>query len=180
MKSGFLLLIAVTYLMACSSEKTTLTTTAGGSVTIGDKPVALMWLVPDCPLCQAYSTHFVALANNSGSAFTFYGVLPGNLYTSKEVQHFVDSFGFDMPIIADPDYDLTGKYKVSVTPEFLLLDSNASVFYQGKYDDWATDLSQKKIKPIKHYFADAISAFVNKTPLKQSKTQPIGCIIEFD
>lgn len=110
----------------------------------------------------------------------FMGVLPGDLYTMDEVNHFVDSFQFDKPILVDTDFKLTKRLGVTTTPEFLILDKGLGVKYQGKFDDWATGLAQKKPKPTEHYFKDALTSFTAGETIKTPYTEPLGCLIEFD
>ena len=153
--------------------------TNGSSHNLENQPVVLMWLAPDCPLCQTYSTEFVRMAD-SFPDLQFLGVLPGNLYSKEEVNYFVDSFQFDKPILVDADFKLTKKMGVTTTPEFLVLDNNLSIRYQGKFDDWATALAQKKPKPTEHYFKDALTSFMAGETIKTQYTEPLGCLIEFD
>ena len=131
-------------------------------------------------MCQLYSTSFCELAASSTKDISFYGVLPGNHYGEEEIRHFKDSFAFNLDIIADKDYGLSKKLSATITPEFFLLDSGYQVLYSGKFDDWATDLSQKKLKPSAHYFKDAIQAFSNGTKIEIDHVDPVGCTIEYD
>ena len=151
----------------------------GSTHNLENEPVVLMWLAPDCPLCQTYSTEFVLMAD-SFPGLRFFGVLPGDLYSSAEVDHFVDSFHFRMPILLDSDFKLTKKLDVTTTPEFLILDNGLNLKYQGKFDDWATGLAQKKPKPSEHYLEDALKAFSAGKPIETAYTEPLGCLIEFD
>ncbi len=166
--------------LSCGSSNDTSPTTEGVIVDLAEKKVALMWLAPDCPLCQAYSTRFTELAAVSALDVSYYGVLPGAHYSQEEIEHFKDSFAFDLEIVTDPDYRLSRKLGATVTPEFFLLDTGYQVIYSGKFDDWATDLSQKKLKPTAYYFKDAIEAFSQGKHVAINHVDPIGCTIEYD
>lgn len=149
-------------------------------INLNGQNVALMWLAPDCPLCQLYSSEFISTSEQYGNDIHFYGVLPGSYYSNQEVTHFKDSFNFNLPLIKDPNFILTKRYGVTTTPEFVLLDSLGDIKYQGKFDDWATGLSQKKIKPTQFYFSSALENFMSNEPIDPKYTKPIGCIIETD
>ncbi len=155
-------------------------TTNNETINLKGKNKAFMWLAPDCPLCQTYSSEFIALNGSYNSEISFYGVIPGNHYNTNEISHFQDSFGFDLPILLDEHFSMTKHYKVKVTPEFLLVDANDKVLYRGKFDDWATDLGQKKIQPSEFYFKNALQAFRDGSPVSPSFVEPVGCIIEID
>ena len=165
--------------MSCTDTLET-STIDGKKVDLSKGKSALVWLAPDCPLCQSYSASFVELKNQYGDQISFYGVIPGNYYSKNEIDFFIDSFAFTPDIIADKDFKLTQSIGATVTPEFFLLDSGMQVKYRGKFDDWATDLSRKKLKPTKHYFKNAIEALSIDSPISIQSTTPIGCVIEFE
>lgn len=137
-----------------------------------------MVLAPDCPLCQTYSTEIVKLSNATSSNLEFYGIMAGGDYSHQEIKHFVDSFQFEIPILMDKWYDLTKQLRATVTPEFFLVDSLGQTVYSGKFDDWATGLAQKKIKPTQFYLQDAIEAYTLGKSIKVTRTEPIGCVLE--
>ena len=163
-----------------SPERNILTTTKGNKINLSEQNTVLMWLASDCPLCQTYSSEYRDLASNYNSNLQFVGVLPGNWYTSEEMNHFIDSFHFDIPIVEDKDFYLTKRFNAIVTPEFVLIDTNLNVQYQGKFDDWATGLAQKKTKPQKFYLINAIDNFLNNQPIIPDYVEPVGCTIEMN
>lgn len=178
-KSLFYLLTFV--LFGCGNTVSTeLISRDGLKIDLTKQNTVLMWLAPDCPLCQTYSSEFLALDSLYRSHFQFVGVLPGNLYSTDEIDHFVDSFHFDLPIVMDDKYLLTKKYQVSVTPEFILLDTNLKIQYQGKFDDWATGLAQKKVKPTQFYLKNALNQFAASQNVSPNYVEPVGCLIEVD
>ncbi|MFT5723301.1 MAG: thioredoxin-related protein [Bacteroidia bacterium] len=181
MSTRLLIGLIIISFVGCADVQTGRYVTANQNVvSLENRNVALMWLAPDCPLCQTYSSDFIMLSQTFSSQVSFYGVLPSNQYTNAEIQHFVDSFGFDIPIILDETYELTKRFNATVTPEFILIDSSFTVQYQGKFDDWATDLGQKKLKPTAFYFKDALQSFTAGQPVLNRYVEPIGCVIELD
>jgi thioredoxin-related protein len=178
---AFLVFLAIVFISSCNRVSLEQCTSVNNeAINLSGQNVMLMWLAPDCPLCQTYSSEFIDLSNSMADQIECYAVLPGNHYSQEEIRHFQDSFGFSLPIIHDVTYKLTKKFNISVTPEFLLIDSTFKVKYQGKFDDWATDLGQKKLKPTKFYLKDAVTSFINKSPIQTSFIPPVGCTIELD
>lgn len=175
------ILILFCLFISCNpSNKSDWSTTNNEIVKFSGKPAAFMWLAPDCPLCQVYSSEYIKLAKQYSQELTFYGVLPGGHYLSKEIQHFQDSFEFNLPIIVDDNFELTKKYGVTVTPEFVMIDSIGEILYQGKFDDWATGLGQKKTMPSKFYFNNALQSMAERKTIEPNYVEPVGCFIEMD
>ena len=150
----------------------------GGSINLDAKAYALMFLAPDCPLCQTYSTEFVKLSKTA--SIPFYGVFTGDLYTDQERKHFIDSFAFDLPILKDYDWAFAKSLDARTTPEFFIMSTSGAVMYRGRFDNWATNLAAKRTKPTEFYFADALQAFEHHEEIQIKETEPLGCVIEFD
>ncbi len=174
------LFVVLIFGASCSKSafNTQFETTAGKTVDIGGHNSVLMFLTPDCPLCHLYTSEFAKLSEKYADDVMFYGVLPGSLYSKKEVEHFVDSFNCSFPIIVDKHFDLTDHLGATTTPEFIVLDSTLQTIYQGKMDDWAIDLGQKKVAPTTFYLESAIKQFLSNEKVVEPFVAPVGCAIE--
>ena len=178
---GLVFLLILFGLIGCGPKETlTFTDFSGAPINLNSSAnKAIMILAPDCPLCQTYSTEFSHLADSFATlSMQFYGALPGSDYTDKEITHYQDSFQFDLPILLDPNFVLTKKLSAIVTPQFFIVDSNFTVLYKGKLDNWATGLAQKRQKPTKFYLKDALSALAIGEAIRVKETPAIGCVIE--
>ncbi len=137
-----------------------------------------MFITPDCPLSQAYTQSFSELAIHYQSEFTFFACLPSVLYAHEEIQHFVDSFNFPLPIVVDSSLTLTKRWGAEITPQIFVVDNRGKIKYDGSIDNWAIDLAQKRLAPSEFYLMDALEELKNDGDVTLSHTDAIGCVIE--
>lgn len=140
--------------------------------------VVCMFITPDCPLSQAYAKSFSKLALEYQSEFTFFACLPGVLYPHEEIEHFIDSFNFRLPIVVDSSLILTNRWDAEITPQFFVVDNRGKIKYDGSIDNWAIDLAQKRLAPSEFYLKDALEELKNDREVTISHTDAIGCFIE--
>jgi len=138
-----------------------------------------MFLSPDCPLCHSYTREFKILYDTFKDDFQFCGVLSGDYYTQNEIQHYIDSFHFDFPILIDDDFAFAKQLDAQVTPHFFLLDENGKALYDGRMDNWAIALGRKKLKADSFFLRDAIEAKLNNREISLRHTNPVGCVLEY-
>ena len=139
----------------------------------------LLFLSPECPLCQNYSVKFSEIIEEyNNESIGFYGVLSGKYYTREEMNEFLKKYELDLPIIEDPAFNLANHYGATITPEAVLISPSGKDLYQGAIDNWAISLGQKRIKTTEFYLNDALPASLQGKEIDPSRTKPIGCYIE--
>jgi thiol-disulfide isomerase/thioredoxin len=137
-----------------------------------------MILAPDCPLCLNYASRFQELAEEYPDA-SFYGVLPGTYYSESELSDFLDKTAMTIPVVRDENWSLCKSFNATVTPEFFLYE-NGKLKYSGKMDDWASLIGRKNRTVKEKYLKDALSALYSDINIEVKRTQPVGCILEYD
>ena len=144
-----------------------------------DKGVkVLVFLNPECPLCQSYTREIKHLQIVYNDQIDFYGVLPGSFYSQQEMDSFLNVYELPLEIIYDHNYNLVNDLKASITPEVYLIDENNKVQYQGLIDNWLGELGRKRQFVSQYYLKDAIESFINGEEISIKKTKAIGCFIE--
>jgi len=139
----------------------------------------LLFISPECPLCQNYSAAFSEImANYASENIGFYGVLSGKYYSRTEMNEFLRKYKLALPIIVDPAFSLANHYEATITPEVILVSASGEELYQGAIDNWAISLGQKRIKTTKFYLQDALTAVLQGEIINPSQTKPVGCYIE--
>ena len=139
----------------------------------------VMFISADCPLSQLYAKSFTSLMDRFPE-FHFIGVSPGENDDKNMLLAFQENYGFGPEIYRDFNYHFSKKLNASVTPQFFIIDQEMDVLYNGAMDDWAIDLARKKIAPKRHYLLDALEAVSSGKELELEKTEPVGCIIEYN
>jgi thioredoxin-related protein len=174
-------IIFILSLLSSCTNKNEFISTNGEAIDLmnpSKKGSVCMFISPDCPLSHLYAQPLMSLEETYGNQFTFFAAVPGLLYSSEEVTHFIDSFKFKIPVVVDSTYELTERWNAEITPEIFVTNANGKILYSGSIDNWAIDLSQKRLKPTKFYLQEALEAITHDESIPLSKTQAIGCSIE--
>jgi len=138
-----------------------------------------IFLLPDCPSCQAYSVTLNELyATFKSNGVAFYGVFPGSYYTMDEMKAYQHDFHVLFPLITDPDKKLLKSLGAKIAPEVFVVDASGQTLYHGRIDDWMYAVGKKKLSATTHELKDVLTAFVQHRPLKTKATPAVGCIIE--
>lgn len=150
------------------------------SAEMGDnRGVVLLYLSPECPLCQNYTVAINEIVKQyRDSGFAFLGVVSGEFYPRKEILKYQVRYDLDLKIIQDPKFKLAKHYDAKITPEAHLIDREGQVMYKGAIDNWAISLGQKRRKATVHYLASALNAFSENREIDPKETKPVGCFIE--
>ncbi len=174
-------------MLACKSEpplKKTFTDSAGAPITLSsslakDKGAVLLFLSPECPLCQNYSVAINQLRNTySENEISFIGIVSGNYYTADEVNSYKTQYDLEMDFILDPKFVISDFYNATITPEAILINKVGNQMYQGAIDNWAISLGKKRLTATDHYLKDAINSFLSGNKIHPKETKPVGCFIE--
>jgi thiol-disulfide isomerase/thioredoxin len=150
----------------------------GGSL-LRDSLSVLFVLSPECPLCLDYAAAFRRFNEEYGArGVRFLGVFPGTFFTQQEIRRYRMRYRLDFPAVLDPDYKLLRILGADTTPEVLLLDEQGRIAYQGGIDNWAYEVSSKRLEPSEHYLRDALDAVLAGSEPPVTRTRPVGCLIE--
>lgn len=139
----------------------------------------VVFLSPECPISQQYTLDL----NRMGERFredhmTFYGVIPGRLYSGMNIDSFQNTYKISFPLLIDADYKLTRLLQASITPEAFLLNDKSDIVYSGAIDDAWLSLGKKRSNKTRTYLTDAIDAMIGKRGIQIKKTKAVGCLIE--
>ncbi len=179
----------VVVLLACSAASGGCGHPGPFLVDAGGRPVSLafadsnrasvfVFLDPDCPLSQNYTLTLQRLNDRyEPSGMAVYAVFPGDLRHAA-VDSFRTAYRLTIPVFYDPGLEFVRRYKVTVTPEVLLLDAASHVVYRGAIDNWAIDLGKKRSRITENYLDDAMAAVAGDRPVPLARTEPVGCYIE--
>jgi len=139
----------------------------------------MIFLSPECPLCQNYSVTIDQLqADFNNENIAFYGVVSGDFYSRSDIEGFLIRYELDLTVLLDPEFKLANHYDASITPEAIVVNEEGKTKYQGAIDNWAISLGKKRLTITEHYLADALKARLEGKKVEPKKTEPVGCFIE--
>jgi len=140
-----------------------------------DKPIVIVFLSPECPLCKNYLPGLVKL-QNANKQLSFYGIIPGTSYSLKDINELKNEYGINFDLLTDRNKQLSKYLGATTTPEVFLINKMGAVTYSGLIDNWASSLGQKRVVITEKYLEQAIKDQLDgKQTFK--KTIPVGCLI---
>ena len=156
--------------------------TTGTAHRVGENPDAkatvLVFLGPECPLCQRYAPTLKTLYAGRGEGVEFYGVVSGDSHSRKDAAAFAKDYGLSFPLLFDATGELAGRLKPTHVPEAFVLDAELAVAYRGRIDDWYEAPGKPRMKVNNHDLRDAIAAVRSGKAPAAAKTTPVGCFFE--
>lgn len=181
----FSLLFILPILFSCKQKNQQILSfqTINGSVRMNelhqDKMNSFVFLAPGCPLSEASLLELYKLDSlYSKNQYSTTIVIPGNLYSTKEIEEFKNVFNIKFRIVIDADYYLTKLLNASITPEFFLVNENMVVLYQGAIDNRALDNDIIRQEADINFAENAIISIIQNKKIEQTKTKAVGCFIE--
>ena len=179
---GLLMLLNSSFIAPCDPFHGSLKTHDGKTYAL--KPpvnrvaTVFVFLLPDCPASQSYTLTLNTLSKKYQSKqVQFLGIVPGTYATAAEVKAFVKTYKVSFPVLADTAYKLVRCLGATIVPEAFVVDRKGVTQYAGRIDNWLVSAGKKR-NITTHELDDAITAVINKKPVKVKKTKAIGCYIE--
>lgn len=143
------------------------------------KETVLLFIAPECPLCQNYAPALPALADTLADMnLPLTAVVSGTYYTMREAETFLSDHRLNIPLIRDTAFILARRYGAVITPEAVLTDSTGSAVYRGAIDNWAISLGRKRLRPTDFYLTDAARNYRAGKKIDPETTDAVGCFIE--
>ena len=160
---------------------------SGQQVSLADfqnrKAVVVLFTSNFCPYSKLYEDRFSALVKAyAGQDVAFIMINPNDPAESKDdsmeaMKAKAQSWGLNIPYLADKDQRVASQFGASKTPEVFVLSNKPNRFavaYSGALDDnpqVAQDVSQ-------NYLQQAIDAVLKSKIINTPNKRPVGCMIK--
>ena len=148
-------------------------------VPAGTKAIVFLFTSTDCPISNRYAPEVRRLEELFGpKGVTFRLVYPNPAEAASAIREHMSAFAYGDATVAlrDPAHALVKFVHATVTPEAAVY-AGGRVVYRGRIDDRHVDLGVDRPSATTHDLADALSAVVAGTPVKQPTTKAVGCYI---
>lgn len=144
------------------------------------KATVLLFLSPQCPLCQSYSLTINQIVEAyQPKNVQFVAIIPGKTYTRDEVIFFKNKYKLNrISFYFDKDLTLTKNVGATITPEVVVFNQNLKPVYMGRIDNWAYELGKKRSVITAHDLRDVLEKVINGKDVIFYKTKAVGCFIE--
>lgn len=138
--------------------------------------VLVAFLSLDCPVARDYLEPLDRLlTDHGGKGLRVIGVVPGK--SQAEVDQATKGFRMGYPMMADPDFLITGILEATTTPEVVLLNPGKEVVYRGRVDNKYAARLKPRASVSRHDLREALTEFLEGKPVTVKVTTPIGCLI---
>jgi hypothetical protein len=142
------------------------------------KAMALIFVLPDCPICNAY----IPELNRLHEAFTRRGVGLLVVHVDPDVtaeRASAHAKEYDLrPLIAlDPQHDWVKRAGATIAPQAAVFSPDGQIVYLGRIDDQYVGLGKRRANVTSPDLRDALEAVLTGQPVKQPRTEAVGCPI---
>lgn len=140
----------------------------------------LIFLSPECPLCQSYSLTLRNLVRGyQSNGVVFIGIVPGKEFSKEQIIAFQHRYQLkEIKFITDPDLNAVKQFGATITPEVVVIDPKGQMVYRGRIDNWAYELGRKRTKITEHDLDRVLNKLCQNIPFKPYTTKAIGCFIQ--
>ena len=140
-----------------------------------------LFLLDDCVICQSYTPLINNLYDEYNEDFKFVGYFPNFRSKKDGIESFRNKYNIAFDLKTDYFKKETNQYGVKVTPEVIVKDNmSGDVIYQGRIDDEFLSIGRRRRVVKSNDLSNALNSIKNQTPIINSKTEAIGCYINFD
>jgi hypothetical protein len=141
---------------------------------VGAKPVAFIFILPDCPVSNSYAPELKRL-RNSFLQIDFYLVYADPDLGADEARKHAKDYDFGFPGLLDPSQELVRKAGATRTPEAAVFSPDGKLLYRGRIDDRYVDFGKKRDQPGQRDLENALLAIQQNNPAHWPDKPPTGC-----
>jgi hypothetical protein len=144
-----------------------------------DRPATvLLFIAPECPISNGYAPEVKRIsAAYEPKGVAFYAVHADPRVSTDTARRHASQYGYEFPVLLDPDQRLAHRVGARVTPEAAVLDRAGNVVYLGRIDDTYYSFGRRRETPTATELRDALDDVLSNRPVAKSKSTPIGCEI---
>src|SRR3954468_21038019 len=141
---------------------------------------ATFFIASDCPISNAYAPEISGICK----AYAAKGVSCTLAYEDAKIagdalqRHLGEYQLLGMTATWDKDRKLADRAHVTITPTAVITDSRGGIRYEGRIDNLYINIGRTRQQVTSHDVADALDAVLAGKPVRQSRTEALGCYIE--
>jgi hypothetical protein len=144
----------------------------------GEKSASVLFFYcHDCPISNSYAPEINRIAA-AYTNFSFFVVQTDPDLSLTAAKEHAQKFNLFPPVLLDPAHTLVTQVKATVTPEAIVIGKNSKILYRGRIDNLYAALGKKRSAATEHDLLHALDAITAGKPIKDTKTQAIGCLIQ--
>ncbi|MBI3824207.1 MAG: redoxin family protein [Planctomycetes bacterium] len=140
------------------------------------KATVLFFLLPDCPVSNAYGPEIKRIAADyEAKKVGAFVVHADPDVTIEAAKKHVKDYGYACPVLLDPTHILVKATGVKMAPEVAVIGPDRKVLYRGRIDDLYVDYGKRRPAPTQRDLRDALDAILQGKAVAAATTKVIGC-----
>lgn len=142
------------------------------------KAIVFLFTSVDCPISNRYAPVVQRLYQTFAvQGVSFWLVYPNPAESPAAIRDHLKAFNYPVHALRDPKHELVKLTSVVVTPEVAVFDRAHTLVYHGRIDDRYVSLGVERPAPTRQDLADALTATLAGTRVREATTQAVGCFI---
>jgi hypothetical protein len=142
------------------------------------KAIALIFILPECPICNAY----IPELNRLHQSFVTGGVQIILVHadaatTAEEARQHAREYKIELPVVLDPHHAWVKKAGASIAPEAAVFSPAGKLLYRGRIDNQYAGLGKRRAVVTSQDLRDALEATIAGQEINEPRTEAIGCPI---
>jgi thiol-disulfide isomerase/thioredoxin len=138
----------------------------------------VIFLNPDCPICQQYAPTLNDLAKGLPAGVEMYGVVAHESISRTAASKFFTDYKLNFPVLFDANLRLATALQPTHVPEAFVLNVQQEVMYRGRIDNLFAKPGQKRANVTEFDLKNAITEASAGKPISVKTTIPVGCVYE--
>lgn len=132
----------------------------------------------ECPVSNRYAPAVKRLHEQfaaRGVRFTL--VYPNPAETPAAIRAHLAAYAYPVPAVRDLEHALVKHANITITPEVAVFTRDGQLAYRGRIDDRYVNLGLERPAATTHDLADALTSVLAGKPVRQPRTQAVGCYV---
>ena len=142
------------------------------------KASVFVFTLTDCPICNAYAPELNRLYDEFFKRGVNMVMVPVD--TDITFERFIahrEKYDIRMPFVLDPNGDWIERAGATTAPEAALFSPSGELLYRGRIDDQYAGLGKRRTVVTSHDLRDALEAILAGKPVREPRTEAVGCPI---
>jgi hypothetical protein len=141
------------------------------------KAVALVFILPDCPIANSYAPEWNRLKRSMGSrGVRLFLVQVDPAMTAEEAREHAREYRLEPPVLLDSRHELVKKAGAKKSPEAAVFSPAGKLLYRGRIDDRYVGLGKRRPEATSHDLYNALEAILAGKPVPPG-AEAVGCFI---
>src|SRR5439155_25628233 len=127
----------------------------------GTRAIALIFILPDCPICNSYVPELNRLHEEFSKRDVTLLLVPADPeVTAEKARAYASEYNTQCPVVLDPEQKWLKRASATTAPEAAVFSMQRELLYRGRIDDQYVGLGKRRSVVTSHDLRDALEAIL--------------------